>query len=61
LNERLDVFEKNLEEISFCIHDTSDISNSIDLDQFEKLFLDNLNGGMDEYDDELLISNLVRG
>jgi two pore calcium channel protein 2 len=34
---------KNLNEISFCIQDTDDAPTNIDLEQFEKLFLDNFN------------------
>ena len=44
---------KNLDELSYGIHDTPDIQSSIELDQFEKLFFDNLNGDLVEDDEDL--------
>ena len=49
---------KNLEDTSFCIQDSAELSNSIELEEFEKLFFDNLNNDYDE-DDEFLASNTV--
>lgn len=44
---------KNLDELSYGIQDTPDIQSSIELDQFEKLFFDNLNGDLVENDEDL--------
>ncbi len=42
---------KNLNDISFCIQDTDELPINIDLEQFEKLFIDNLNDLDDENED----------
>lgn len=52
---------KNVNEISFCIQDTDDLPANLDMEQFEKLFLDNLNGKDNEEEDditsEIIIAN----
>lgn len=45
---------KNLNETSFCIQDSDDLPTNIDLEQFEKLFLDILNGADEEEDEDAL-------
>ena len=52
------MLSKNLEDTSFCIQDSAELSNNIELDEFEKLFFDNLNNDYEE-DDEFLASNTV--
>ncbi len=51
---------KSLSDISYGIQDVSDLMSSIDLEQFEKLFLDNLNGEVnDDNFDEVYMSTVV--
>ena len=45
---------KHLNDISFCIQETAESPLNIDLEQFEKLFIDNLNDVDDENDQEVL-------